>query len=93
MTEIIKKLWFHEDYFPTQTAEEGAKELEAAVVETPRDHQDLPLMDVSKVNRSPYYDEQISQVSFRRPLQDCPPSRGLRSVLATAHRLDVSRMT
>ena len=93
MTEIIKKPWFHKDYFPTQAVEEGAMELGAAVVETPRDHQDLPLMDVSKVNRSPYYDEQISQVSFRRPLQDCPPSRGLRSVLATAHRLDASRMT
>ena len=54
MTEIAKKLWFPEDYFHKQMAEEGAKELEAAVVETPRDHQDLPLTDVSKVNRSPY---------------------------------------
>ena len=93
MTEITKKLWFHEDYFPTQTVEEGAEELEAAVVETPRDRQDLPLMDVSKVNRSPYYDERILLVSSRRPLQDCPPSKGLRSVHATVRRLGVSRMT
>ena len=63
-------------------------DLEAAVVVIPRG---LP-MGVLKVNLSPYDDMQTLQVSYRRPLPDCPPSKGLRLVLATAHRLDVSRM-